>query len=474
MEYKKDQDQWTGIEHQFPAPKIEIFTQGKPGNPDYSYTADPLAGPWSKLLAYSFSESVEDLEGSFSFKVENEEIEKDGKTVFDLIPTRSIVKIYEGDEKQAAFVGIIRRRRIDKAMTAEGMKRSVVFSGKSIISCITEYTLSLDVRIQGVADAMSKTKDLTGKLAQEGMTIKNFMKESWEHFKEVSEVAGISTTGIADTINKFIGGGSADTFIEVTGKEELRYNIACTFYNAANNVIADVWRNILPKPVYEFFSRCSDGEPKIVARQVPFNPEDWSKLDIYEISPISLTAYDFDRSDDEIYTAFASYIMGSAMSREFYMAVNQTGNDSIVAYDAEKQKLYGFKPLEITFSGYDRQGNIDDEKKPDLTEALKELNKMAAYWYSRLDDMYSGSITICTDFNNPETNPRAGCRAKFLGGEFYITKTEHTWTYGGTPTIKASLSRGMVYDGGGEMRSGEDGILKTIGKQFRELEREAV
>jgi hypothetical protein len=359
-------------------------------------------------------------------------------------------------------------------MTGQGPKRSVIFTGKSVVSCIAEYTLSLDVRIQGVADAMSKTQDLTVKLAQDGMTVKNFMTISWKHFKEVSEKFGISTTGIAETINGFIGGGDAGAFLDVPGQgHELRYNIACAFYNAGNNQIADVWRNILPDAVYELFSRCTNGEPKIVARQVPFNPGDWTSLDLYEISPISLITYDLDQNDEEVYTAFASYIIGSAMDRQFYMAVNQTGNDSIVVQDEEKQKIYGFKPLEITFNGYDRQGNMNGEKKDDLKTALKKLNEMAAYWYSRLDEMYSGSLTICTDFNKPETNPRAGCRAKFLGGEFYIEQTHHSWRFVGTPTIKLTLSRGMMYDESGKMRPGEDGVIKGIGRYFRELDKEA-
>jgi hypothetical protein len=470
---KKFEKKWDGTEHQSPAPKLVIYTTGNPNTPDITYFPDPKAGTaWSKLLSYTFTESTDSLEGAFSFSVENEEINKEEKSVFDLIPVRSVVKIYEGGE-MPAFVGIIRRREIKKAMTSQGVKKTVVFSGKSIISCIAEYTVSLDVRIQDVSDNMAKNIDLTDKLIQEGLTIKEFMKITWEHFKEVSEGKKgkvISNTGVADIINKFIG--DPGSFINVTGNgQKLRYNVACVFYNAANNVIADVWKSILPERVYEFFSRCDEeGKPKIIARQVPFEPEDWSSLDIYIISPISLTAYDLMQSDEEVYTAFASYIIGSAMQKEFYMAVNQTGDDSIVKHDVDKRSIYGFKLLELNFYGYDRQGNAGDEKKSDLTESLKALNVMAYNWYSRLDEMYSGSITVITDFREPETNPRAGCRAGFLGGEFYINKADHSWNFGGTPTIKLTVSRGMVYEGG-KMKTGPEGIIKNVGRRFRELEK---
>jgi hypothetical protein len=299
------------------------------------------------------------------------------------------------------------------------------------------------------------------------------MKISWEHFKEVSETAGISTKGIAKIIESFIG--AFDELVTVSGKNQnFFYNMAFPFYNESNNLIADVWRNILPNPVYEIFSYCDKGAPKIMARQVPFGgPDggnDWKDLNLYIISPISLVSYELDQSDEEVYTTFMSYIIGSARDRSFYMAVNQPGKDDLAVHDGEKQKIHGFKPLELSFRGYDRQGNTGNKDAEPLHEALKKLNELAAYWYSRLDDMYSGTITICTDFNNPDTNPRAGHRAKFMGGEFYITKADHAWNFGGTPTIKLSVSRGLIYDDGGKIVSGDAGVIKNVGRRFRELE----
>jgi hypothetical protein len=468
-------DRWTGVEHQAPGPKIKIF---KPGNtdknvPNITYSADLNAGTYSSLLGYEFSEAVDDLEGSFSFTVENEESEQDGSTIFDVIPIRSVVKIHEGDLEKPVFVGIIRRHRIGAAMTSQGVKRTITFIGKSIISCIAEYAVSLDVRIQDVGDSVSKTKALIDILAHDGITIKDFMKKSWEHFKEVSETAGISTTGIAAIIENFVG--DFDKFVTVSGKNQnLFYNIATPFYNESNNLIVEVWRHILPRPVYEIFSYCEEGEPKIMARQVPYGDKksggDWGNLNTYIISPISLVSYDLNRSDEEIYTAFMSYIVGSARDRSFYMAVNQRGSDDIVVHDLEKQKIYGFKPLEMSFTGYDRQGNTGNKDADTLTKALKELNELAAYWYSRLGDMYSGAITVCTDFNAPKTNPRVGHRLKFMGGEFYINRAVHTWNFGGTPTIKLTVSRGMIYDDGGKIIPGDSGIIKNIGRRFRELD----
>jgi hypothetical protein len=471
---------WIGVEYQTPAPIIDIFL---PENPsctifDYSFGPESDGGAWSKLQGYNFTESVDSLDGSFSFTTENGEVDR--KSIFDMIPLRSVVKIYEGGV-HPVFVGIIRSRRITKKMTSQGIKRSIVFSGKSIISCVAEFMISLDVRIYNVAEALPMQRELTSKLSKV-KNIKDFIRISWEHFKKISQRlnenvngGGVTNVGLLETVDRFLG--SIENFVTVTGSQQsLRFNIATIFFNAQNNHVADVWRNILPSNVYEMFSYCDHaGNVKIMVRMVPFGDpksayNDWKNLDLYIISPISLISFDLDQNDENVYTAFASYIIGSANGREFYMAVNQQRSDSRVRYNPEKVAIYGFRPLQIDFLGYDRSGNTDNREGASTAEAIKYLNELAEYWYSRNDEMYSGSIIICTDFKTPETNPRVGSRVKFLGGEFYVNKAEHTWTYGSVPTIKLAVSRGMVYDENGIMRSGTAGIIKDVGRQYRELE----
>jgi hypothetical protein len=282
----------------------------------------------------------------------------------------------------------------------------------------------------------------------------------------------MANTQIMETIKKYM----KDNFIDVTGsRQELQYNIAAVFYNAQNNYIADVWRNILPKETYEIFSYCEKkGEPKIKVRMVPFgdpesNVNDWANLDIYIISPINLIAYDLEQNDENVYTYFASYIIGSPRERGFYLAAAQlTHPDARIMFDPNKVGIYGFKPLEINYMGYDRS-RVENVDENSTATAIQRLNKLAAYWYSRNEEMYSGSITLITDFVDPDTNPRVGCRAAFLGGEFYINKTENSWTYGSAPTIKLSVTRGLVYENG-LIKNYPEGVIQDIGGNYKELD----
>jgi len=460
---------WTGTEWQTPDPKIEVYLP----NSDIKRTfrAEIKAGIWSNLQSYNFTESVDDIEGAFSFTTENGE--ENGVSIFDLIPIRSIVKIYEGGE-HPVFVGIIRRRKYNKAITGTGIKQSITFMGKSILSLVAEFMVSLDTRIYNVGIPESINIELKTKVSN-AKKIEEFIKITYEHFKGVStnlnrNINSLSNTQVMEIISKELGEDAKD-FVEVEGSDlTLKYNVATTYYSAQDNFLVDVWRNILPKDAYEIFSYCDDnGNPKIKVRIMPFGnnngQNDWAGLKSYTINPISLTDFELEQTDDTVYTAFASYIIGSSMDRKFYMAAGQWGNDDKAMYDKDKVAIYGFKPLEISFMGFNRGTvNADTEK------AIKELNELARYWYSRLDDMYSGTITMITDFRNPETNPRVGCRAKFLGGEFYINKTEHSWNYNAKPVLKLYVSRGMVYDENGVMKNGTDGIIKDVGKKYKELE----
>jgi hypothetical protein len=343
----------------------------------------------------------------------------------------------------------------------------------------------LDVRIPNVSGTIKKTNTLQSELSEDNMTIESFMKKTWEYFRRVSEDvsqgSGLVNGRLLEIIDneKFIG----KDFILVTGKEtHLQYPVATMFYNQTNNYITDVWHNILPKPVYELFARFDGGKnkPVIVARQVPYgDPDngnnDWQELDPpYSIDPVMLVGYDLEQSDEEVYTAFNSYVIGSPKAREFYQVVSERVESNNIEIDKDKSAIYGFKQLTISFMGFDRMKNDDDpdKRENELSEALKKLNARAKYWFSRLDEMYSGTITLVTDFKQKEDrngkkksiNPRAGCRVNFLGGQFYIEKSEHSWNYGKTPLNRLTVSRGMVYDENGRIKEEISGIGKLYGE----------
>ena len=128
------------------------------------------------------------------------------------------------------------------------------------------------------------------------------------------------------------------------------------------------------------------------------------------------------------------------------MILDRTGKpDDLIEKDSEKVKLYGFRPLDITFTGYRRE-NIKDNVKDDIA-AIRQLNKKAKRWYSRLDEMMRGSVVIANPWDK-DRMPVTGGRVSLMGGEYYIKAKTHSWQFGGTPKINIEIDRGMVYNNG--------------------------
>lgn len=456
----------TGVFSQYPIPRLELYEFKDNALKNY-LTYDGEAQDTSKqLLSYQFSEAVDEVRGSFSFTVENE-TDGGGNTAFDTIKLRSIVKLYEGEEKPC-FIGVIRRKSMSNMMSAQGPKKTITFSGCSLMGLVADFVLSLDIKIMNVADAGIVSKQLTIKLI-EATTIAEFLKITLDAYIKLT--IRTFTMNDSETINilKALTNDSLDLFTHGTHDGGFQYHISNAFYSQGQNNIVTMWQNILPNPLYELYGYCSrDGAMKIMAREAPFDPKPWAGLRCTKVEPISLKNYALQQSDEEVYTVFNCWLEGSAMGHDFYTAVNQhNGNEDTLVIDADKLKRYGYRPLEIAFRGYDRSQNTKKDTSA-LTGKFKGINERAARWYARLDEMLSGTITIVTNFVEPQRNPRIGEKVSFLGGELYVKGVAHAWNYGGNPSIDLTVSRGAVYNNG-SMIAGEKGRVTHIGEGMREL-----
>jgi hypothetical protein len=193
----------------------------------------------------------------------------------------------------------------------------------------------------------------------------------------------------------------------------------------------------------------------------------WTGLHLTEVEAVKLTSFDLELSDDEVYTAYYSYLEGSVLSQEAYVTLSQLtkSGDQTVCIDSDKLAIYGYRPLEVNFRGYARVGT-DSTRNNDILKAFSALNLRMKEWYGNIDKMHAGSITLTTDFIKPEKNPRAGERLGFIGGQFYIKSTDHSWAYGGTPTIVCTVNRGAKYSKSGAFV----GEIENAGKTLVELE----
>lgn len=406
------------------------------------------------LQGYSFKFSTSDTDGSFSLTLHpgNSDI-----PYFDEIEPLQIVKIYERDSecKTPDFVGVINRKKF-VAQPGSGLRISI--TGKSVASFISRYKISLDLNAMSITNQLESqealSKKLTASFAEGGIKkVSEVLKEIWNYSKLcASKCLEISNPDMEKYVSKYLG----DNFFSFDNEIELAYPLASIFNGQNTIMFWDIVSGIIPFPVYEKFAFIDEkGKTKIKIREVPFDCSgdglgfsSWDKLekDMTELDPAIVKGIDFDVSDDEVYTAFFSYVIGTPIEQDKALRLAaQTGgygNQSLEIYK-KKAGIYGYSPLTVSFNGYGVPEKDSTEEQEKRSDSYKVLNKRLMNWYGHLEEMLKGTITLSTIM--AEQMPMCGEIVSFLGGEFYVNEVEHTWNFGGNPETKLTVSRGGDY-----------------------------
>jgi hypothetical protein len=459
------------VKAQAPFPRLEIYPHdGK----EHEIVLDSSVEN-GELLSYTFSNDINSLDGEFSFSVLDAMDNEKNKRLFKSIQKRMVVKIYEGGT-YPVFIGVIHEKRVTASIMESGVKRSIQFSGTNILGLLSDFILSLDVKLMNLKDAGIYSEQLTIALAKEHpekLTVREFLKVTLENYVNLTlDNMNISSTDILKTLRTHVD-ENLDIFRFEEGKEDapFYFPIACAFYTQGENRITEIWRNILAHPVYEMFPVITDGRPGIMVREAPFDPVDWLKLRKTRIRPIDLTDYDLLESDKEVYTFFNCFLVGEANSldQETIIAMVVHGG-GVTITDQDKFSLYGYRPLEIAFRGYARRNNLDSESGADIKEIKQDLNARAREWFGKLDDMLSGTLSLITNFNEKpgEGNPKTGEKIQLLDGEFYVVHESHSWSYGGAPKLSLTVNRGCIYNQEGAYSK----AMENAGIRLSELEGE--
>ena len=413
------------------------------------------------LQGYSFKFSTSDTEGSFTLTLHPGNADK---PYFDKIKPLQIVKIYERDNtgRTPDFVGVINRKKF-VAQPGSGLRISV--TGKSVASFISRFKISLDLNAMAITNQLESqealSKKLTASFAEGGIKkVSEVLKEIWNYSKLcASDCLEISNPDMEKYVSKYLG----DNFFSFDNEIELAYPLASIFNGQNTIMFWDIVSGIIPFPVYEKFAFIDEkGKTKIKIREVPFDCSgdglgfsSWDKLEknMTELDPAIVKGIDFDVSDDEVYTAFFSYVIGTPIEQDKALRLAaQTGGYGNQALEIYKKKagIYGYSPLTVSFNGYGVPEKDSTEEQEKRSDSYKVLNKRLMNWYGHLEEMLKGTITIATIVNKEESKdektPMCGEIVSFLGGEFYVNEVEHTWNFGGNPETKLTVSRGGNYE----------------------------
>ena len=289
-------------------------------------------------------------------------------------------------------------------------------------------------------EAANKTfkADFSNANGTTGYSIKATVNASINMFMEqVKENKTISNFVVGDIIKLWFTGdyidASTDTFA---------YPISSNLFDVGKINVIDFIRKLMPSPIYEIYCYIDKlGDPKLKFRQVPFDFPHGK----YTINPTQLTDYTLTRSCEEVYTAFLTYIEGTNLSPDFYMA-KAAAQGTLKGYNfsqanLQKAGLYGFQLLTCSFVGYN-----DDSKSKMNSVKIEELNKSLKRWFSNLDEMYTGDFTFV---NMTKEKPAIiGEWVNFANGLYYVVSEKHSWTYGDNPMLNYQVTRGGQYIGG--------------------------
>ncbi|WP_461248277.1 hypothetical protein, partial [Treponema sp. R6D11] len=362
--------------------------------------------------------------------------------------------------------------------SGSGASRKFVVTGHSIVGLVHDFKMNLDMQATTITKELANNEEIQKQFTikfinndNEPLKVAYAIKEIWNSYLDLSKKYGKSSNPkVGEYIQKWVG--EADDIFNIDEDSYFHYPIASVFKGQTTQTFFDVIANLIPQPVYEIFPYM-DYEKKrmrLRIREVPFDTggeNAWKNfMKPIEIDPKLVKSFDVKQTDNEVYTVFYSYLAGYPLQEDkaIILAMQGVGDMPNVEIDEDKFKVYGYRPLFVSFNGYGKADGTEDTK---TTERFKKLNERIKDWYANKDKFYSGSISMETDLS--ADMPQAGEKISFLGGEFYVIDAEHNWSYGGSPETRLTVDRGGYYTNARGTFEELTGISKRY-KQFRELQ----
>lgn len=399
------------------------------------------------LLSYNFSKNVHNFSGDFSFSI------KDNNNYFEKIKTLDLIKIIENEK--TVFFGEIETITISKTANQGA---TIIIAGKEICHLFEKFFISYDLSSLIFLNNNEKAsiQNIEFKLAvnngKDAISIEDGLKTLYEDFSNTA--ANPEKYGMG-YIKQLIDACFKNGIFNCDKNLKFDYPISSNLFQEGSEVsFIEYVRNLLHSSVYELYGYIDNGNPKINVRQVPFDSDSWMQLEkkATEIDTEYLISYSLRKSCEEVYTTFISYLDNSPESSETNQRAVSLENSPHAVINEEKFKRYGYKPLKVSFVGFNNGGTTPSTRQEfeesvkkqqnDFTSKLSDLNNNLNNWYSKLDEMLTGSITLA---NNYGDEIQIGEVIHFNNNYFYVTSITHNWKYGSNGTVSYSVDRGGTY-----------------------------
>lgn len=402
------------------------------------------------LQSYVFEESSpNNFDGSFSFTVKEDE--NVGDLFMDKVQPLDVIVISEDGGKTYSFIGVV--TSVSIGCVASNLQKVVTVSGKSIAYLFKYLNINTDIKtVSFNSNNKQLIWDLAKKQGEEAIKISEIAQKSFDVFiRATTANKNISNFLVGELITLWYG----SNFLDVSDVT-FYYPISSNMFTSGSITYIDYIHKLMPSPIYEVYGIVKNNIPKLRIREVPFDLPHAKN----PINPVCLKDFTLTRNCEEVYTAFMPYLEGSPQSPSFYMNLSTGQSVEEKGYECaktnnDKVAKYGFQLLTCSFVGFSPNGNLDTKKMSELSDKMNR-------WYSRLDEMYNGDITIVNYLSH--THSKVGEWISMCGGEFYVTKATHSWNFGDNPSINYEITRGGVYS-----TTGEFSPIKKISASYQEF-----
>ena len=403
-----------------------------------SFSSDIDSGYNNNLLSYSYTESMHNIQGSFSLSATYSED-------LDKIQIHDVVEIKEGESinRKTMFIGLIKNISYSQKMNDNGQVTSVVnITGTNIFGIISDSKLVIDRAIIGNLcqnDAATKFQDVlseaVGKDKLLGDTINAIIK-AFTTLKTENQQDSTYYNGIISSIKV------------QAGKLPAKYPMALGYLGGQQCTLWQLISQVVPPPIYECFLTLDSNEKKynLVVRECPFMAN--TNLDITELDDLYLKGSDLHKKDNEVYSYYLTTIAGSGLNKNIIMLVNDGQDDAgdtskknnadkqqnnVACLDKDLMSRFGFRPLIVECSFFDntQPQETASQVSKDISTALAQANK-------NNHEKLSGTIEALHDGKIWHV----GTVIKSRGKEFYIEQIETRWNYGQAHTRKFFVTRG--------------------------------
>lgn len=419
---------------------FEIVIKSSINSPEtgVNFSSDIGYGYNNNLLSYSYTESMQNIQGSFSLSaVYSDDLDK--------IEVHDIVEIKEGvtSQRKTAFIGLIKNISYSQKMNDQGQVTSVInITGTNIFGIISTTKFVIDRAIIGnlcqdeaVTKFQSVLSEAVGKDKLLGNTINAFIKAFTDLKKENQQ----DSTYYNDIINSI----TVDA-----GELKAKYPMTLGYLGGQRCTLWQLISQVVPPPVYECFLTLDSKETKyrLVVRECPFMAN--IKLDEKELDDLYLKGLELHKKDNEVYSYYLTTIAGSGLNKNIIMLLNDGQDDagdtskennadkqqSNVAYlDKDVMSRFGYRPLIVELGFFDNAQSQEtaSQVSQNISNALAKANKNN---HKKL----SGTIEALHD----SEIWNVGTVIKSRGKAFYIEQIDTSWSYGQAHTRRFYVTRG--------------------------------